>query len=65
LAVKRRRSVFADLLPPMVDKLTDKQQDAVLSVIRAMADRGAEIVEDPDGDLIAGSSTKTKRAEED
>lgn len=44
--VGRNRSVFADLLPPTVDKLTDKQQSAVLAVIRAMND-GA-----PQGDCV-------------
>lgn len=40
LEVGRQRSRFADLLPPMADKLTEKQKDAVLAVIRAMIEPG-------------------------
>lgn len=42
LHVPHRRSLFAELLPPMVDSLTTRQRDAVLGVIRAMNDREEE-----------------------
>ncbi|PJE23635.1 MAG: hypothetical protein CK431_10285 [Mycobacterium sp.] len=41
LDVQRHRSVFADLLPPMVNNLTDKQRDALLGIVRSMNDTTA------------------------
>ena len=38
LGVSRQQSTFANMLPPMADDLTDRQQAAVLGVIRAMND---------------------------
>ncbi|PKQ59771.1 hypothetical protein B5566_02715 [Mycobacterium sp. MHSD3] len=37
LDVQNNRSIFADLLPPMVTDLTDDQRSALLAVIRSMA----------------------------
>lgn len=37
LDVQNSRSLFADLLPPMVTDLTDEQRSALLAVIRSMA----------------------------
>lgn len=54
--IRRRRSVFADLLPPMVDRLNEQQQSAVLAVIRAMGDcQCGEGVQD-EGYFVASKS---------
>lgn len=71
LDVGRSRSRFADLLPPMVDKLTDKQRDAILAVIRAMIDPESKpveaedkpaqvVVKDASGRKVAGSKKKPR-----
>jgi hypothetical protein len=39
LDVQRHRSMFADLLPPMVDKLTDADRDYILNTVRFLADK--------------------------
>ena len=36
LDMQRNRSAFADLLPPRVDKLTDKQPSALPSIVRSI-----------------------------
>lgn len=55
LSVKRSRSIFADLLPPAVDGLSDKQKSAVLSVIRAMNEESGDAIQD-EGYFVASGN---------
>lgn len=50
LDVQRNQSGFADLLPPMVNELTDRDQHAVLSVIRALGEAHRNANDNDGGD---------------
>jgi hypothetical protein len=54
--VRRRQSSFIDMLPPSVDKLSDRQQSFIISAIRAMNDDGGDD-ENPPGRRKAKSNS--------
>lgn len=50
LQVSRSRSLFAELLPPIADELTEQQQGAILALIRSMNPPPADSADSSTGD---------------